>query len=169
MPDPVIAYLALGSNLGDRRAFLDQALAALRSAARHPGAGRFLLSRHGAGRRSRGAGELSQRGRPGTNHARAHEALAVLLATEAQMGRAGASASVRARSISICCCTVSRLSTCKSPAMSCWCRIRACTNGCLCWSRWSKLPRWRFIRCCKARPRIYCSTAKSMAKPTAPP
>ena len=30
MPDPVIAYIALGSNLGDRRALLDDALARLR-------------------------------------------------------------------------------------------------------------------------------------------
>jgi 3-oxoacyl-[acyl-carrier protein] reductase len=87
MPDPVTAYLALGSNLGDRQAFLDQAIARLRL---QPGVEVMRVSTYhetdpvggpaGQGRYLNAVAEVRTSLEP-------LKLMRVLLAVEAQLGR----------------------------------------------------------------------------------
>ena len=102
--DRVVAAVALGSNLGDRRAHLDFAVSRLRISSDQPPG--FALSRNRSGRRPRTAAAVPEcrRGRRRRPHRRRE-----ICSTRCSRSSANAAASVRfpaprARSISISCC-----------------------------------------------------------------
>jgi len=86
MPDAVTTYIALGSNLGDRRALLDEAVARLRL---QPDRGdkRFIVSRDRSGRRPRCTGKYLNAAACLNTTLDARQLLGVLQAIESQLGR----------------------------------------------------------------------------------
>ena len=131
-----VALIGLGSNLGDRLANLNGAIAALGQVPVSRSAGQ-LVSRNRAGRRATGPGDVPERSRRARDRPRT-AAVAQRSSGDRDPIRARTDRSIGAsgRWISICCFSTTGSST----RPSCACRIRECAPGDLCSSRWSKWP-----------------------------
>ena len=137
------AYLALGSNLGDRRATLDAAVRRLRA---EPGLrvlGRPPRLRDGPGRRPARQRAVPQRRRrsrdgPAARRPSRHSCTASNSSSAASAPRR----TPRARSTSTCSSTATGSRHAPTP----WCRTRGCTSGRSCWCRCRDRARTRFTR-----------------------
>ena len=149
------AYLALGSNLGDRQRFLDAAVARLRAVPGLDRPARLPVLRNRPRRRPgrvRGVSERRRRGRHVSR--RPNDSFQRCWTSNVSSAASAPNRTLRGRSTSTCSCTTTWCGTGRTRS----CRTRECTSGGSSCSRWPTSPRTSFTRPSRSRS-ASCSTA----------